>query len=287
MTTTVAAGFANFQQSPEISGLQASTVSTRQSNVRDAVEDELDVLDSFLAGSYMRNTLIAPLKTADLDVFIVLDPKYWASDGQANLLDRVKRVLRKTYPKTPEISRNGQAVTITFTDFRVDVVPTFYRREGGFMIPDSHRNRWIPTDPRRHIQLWSEANKTHNNDLVPLIKMIKAWNKLGDVMGSFALEAITVSVLENVTISDFPSGVRYVFDKAREKVKYKVPDPAGYAEDVAAEITVGPKMDAAVSAFETAYKRARAAEEFVAKGNIQAAYERWRLVFGDYFPAYD
>jgi small multidrug resistance pump len=32
-----------------------------------------------------------------------------------------------SYPKTPDISRNGQAVMITFTDFKVDVVPAFYR----------------------------------------------------------------------------------------------------------------------------------------------------------------
>ena len=96
MPTTVAAGFSKFQQNLEITDLQASTVSTRQKNVREAVEDDLEVLDPFLAGSYMRNTLIAPLKTADLDVFVILDPKYWSAEGQANLLDRVKRAIKKT-----------------------------------------------------------------------------------------------------------------------------------------------------------------------------------------------
>lgn len=250
-------------------------------------EDELKVLDSFLAGSYMRNTLIAPLKTADLDVFVILDPKYWSADGgQANLLDRVKRVLKGTYPETPEISRNGQAVTIRFTDFKVDVVPTFYRNGGGYLIPDSHRGQWIATDPKVHIKLWTDANKAHNGDLVPLMKMVKAWNKERDVMGSFPLEAVTLKVLDGIRIDDFPSGIRYVFDKARETVKFKIADPAGYADDVAADITVGTKMDAVVSALDTAYARAKAAEEYIGKRNIEAAFGRWRLIFGDYFPAY-
>jgi hypothetical protein len=45
-------------------------------------------------------------------------------------------------------------------------------------------------------------------------------------------------------------------------------------------------MDTIVSALETAYTRAQAAEEYIRKGNIEAAYGRWQLIFGDYFPAY-
>src|SRR5262249_60237311 len=92
--------------------------------------------DSFLAGSYRRSTMIAPLTQADVDIFVVLDPSYYEANGQASLLDKVKRTLQKTYSKTPEISRNGQAVTITFTDFKVDVVPAFYSTAGGYLIPD-------------------------------------------------------------------------------------------------------------------------------------------------------
>jgi len=50
-------------------------------------------------------------KDADVDVFVVLDKSYYQESGQASLLDKVKRVLKRTYPNTPEISRNGQAVT--------------------------------------------------------------------------------------------------------------------------------------------------------------------------------
>jgi hypothetical protein len=98
--------------------------------------------------------------------------------------------------------------------------------------------------------------------------MVKAWNKPKELTGSFALETIVLKVLENISITDFPSGVRYVFDKAREKVKYKVPDPAGYSDDVAAEITVGSKMDAVVSALDTAYTRALAAEDYIRNSNL-------------------
>jgi hypothetical protein len=193
MATTIKSAFDVLKSNLNITGLQESTVATRQTNIRTAVEAEMEVLDSFVAGSYRRNTLIAPLANADVDVFMVFAAKYFEQDGQASLLDKVKRVLKITYPKTPEISRNGQAVTITFTDFKADVVPAFYRQGGGFLIPDSVSKRWISTDPKAHIDLWQTANKAHNGDLVPLIKMIKGWNVCHSwLLHSFHLETIVL-----------------------------------------------------------------------------------------------
>ncbi|KAF5426694.1 MAG: tRNA nucleotidyltransferase (CCA-adding enzyme), partial [Candidatus Methanomarinus sp.] len=161
----------------EITGLQHSTVSTRQQNVRKVIENELDVLDSFLTGSYSRHTMIAPLSEADIDIFVILNPSYYEEDGQVNLLDRVKRVLLKTYTKTPKISRNGQAVTITFANFVVDVVPAFNRKDGGFLIPNSIKKEWISTNPKTHVEIMSNENDKHDGNLIPIVKMIKGWNK--------------------------------------------------------------------------------------------------------------
>jgi len=245
----------------------------------------MEVRDSFLTGSYMRNTMIAPLKEADIDIFVVLDVKYYAEEGHAALLDKVKRVLKKTYPKTPDISRSGRAVTITFTDFAVDVVPAFYRSGGGYLIPDSIERRWIATDPKQHIQIWSSANRAHAGDLIPLIKMVKGWNKRhSEMLRSFHLETMILSILDGVTISDFPSGVRYVLDKARSLVEYSIPDPAGYSP--AGGYLSASELAGVVSRLDTAYTRAIAAEQLERNGRTAEAFEKWRLIFDDYFPAY-
>jgi hypothetical protein len=250
------------------------------------VETDFEVLDTFLTGSYKRNTMIAPLDEADVDIFVVLDPKYYEENGQIALLDKIKRTLRKTYKRTPDISRDGQAVTITFSDFKVDVVPGFYRKGGGFLIPDSLQTRWISTDPQKHVEIWSASNKAHDGDLVPLIKMIKGWNKSRDLFRSFHLEVLILSVLDGVTITNFPSGVRYVFDKAKEKIRVKVPDPAGYSDDVATYVNTKEQMDKLVERLEWACACAREAESFESVGDTIKAIEKWRLIFKDYFPAY-
>ena len=179
----------------------------------------MDVLDTFLTGSYARSTMIAPLKEADIDVFVVLDARYYhhyngQNGGQAGLLDLVKRTLLKTYTRTPDISRNGQAVTIRFDDFVVDVVPGFYRQGGGFLIPNSITNTWIETDPKKHVELVAASNKAHDGDFVPLVKMIKGWNKNhSSYFRSFHLEVLALEILANVRITDFPSGMRFYFEK--------------------------------------------------------------------------
>jgi len=293
MATTINQAFLKLKENLEITGLQSSTVSTRQTNVREVVEAELEVNESFLTGSYARNTMIAPLSEADIDILVVLNSKYFhhykegQNGGQAGLLDLVKRALRKTYTRTPDIARNGQAVTIRFDDFLIDVVPGFNRQGGGYLIPNSITQSWISTDPKKHVEISTAANNNHNGDLIPLIKMIKAWNKNIDrYFGSFHLEVLAWSILNGVTISNFPSGVRYFLEKGRELVSKQNADPAGYGGDVGSYINSAEKIQEAVGKFQLGYERAVKAEDYERRGYTGEAIEMWRKIFGDYFPAY-
>lgn len=295
MATTIQQSFLKLKQNVEITDLQEAVISTRQKSVREVIEAGINLVDpySFLTGSYSRQTLIAPLKEADIDIFFVLDSKYFyhyengQNGGQAGLLDWVKRTLRKTYTETPDISRNGQAVTIRFTDFVVDVVPGFNRKGGGFLIPNSANQSWISTDPKRHVEIMSAANKAHNGDLIPLVKMIKAWNNNNNkYFSSFHLEVLALQILQNVTISDFSSGVRFYFDKGRALIAQKNLDPAGYGGDVGSYINTHEKIQEAVAKFELAYNRAIKAEDYASRGYTKDAVEMWIKIFGDYFPAY-
>ncbi|HEY8127318.1 MAG TPA: nucleotidyltransferase [Hyphomicrobium sp.] len=286
MATTIQGGFDRLRSNLEITDLQSTTVSIRQVNVRAAVERGLTVLDSFLAGSYARSTMIGPLKDADLDIVMVMDASYHAVNTPATLLAKVRDALKQTYPSTPSISPNGQAVTITFTDFKVDVVPAFYRQGGGYLIPNTNTGTWIPTDPTVHATVLTAANKAHNGDLAPLIKMMRAWNRANNLgFIGFYLELMTTDILTNIKISDFPSGMRYIFMHGQEKVKFKQRDPAGFNNEVNGLRTI-PTVNDAVARFTTAYNIALKAEQLAQGGQIRQATDEWRKIFGDYFPAY-
>lgn len=293
MVTTVKSAFEEFRQNLEPTGLQKETIASRQNAVRDVVSAGLDVQEDFLTGSYARSTMIAPLSEADIDIFFVLNSKYYyqyangLNGGQAGLLDLVKRVLKKTYTRTPDISRNGQAVTIRFEDFQVDVVPGFSRQGGGYFIADAIGQRWIETDPKKHVEMFCNANKWHNGNLVPLVKMIKRWNvNSGQFFRSFHLEVLALQILTNVTISDFPSGVRFFFGKAISLIQQINPDPAGYGGNVGAYLNTRSNMITAVSKMNLAYQEAIKAEELGKQFYATDAINQWRAIFGDYFPSY-
>ena len=117
--------------------------------------------------------------------------------------------------------------------------------------------------------------------------MIKAWNrKIDRYFRSFHLEVLALQALNNVTISNFPSGVRFFFDKARALITQKNSDPAGYGGDVGSYINTQAKIQESVQKFQLAYERALSAEQRDKQGNTRQAFNIWSQIFGDYFPAY-
>ncbi|BDV36601.1 CBASS oligonucleotide cyclase [Methylocystis iwaonis] len=286
MAKTIDEAFRLLRSRLEITDLQEQTVSTRQTKIREALEKDLSVLDTFLTGSYRRNTMIAPLAEADIDIFVVLDPRYYSANGQQQLLEIVRSSLLKTYTRTPKIRPDGHAVTVTFTDFKVDVVPGFYAEGGGYLIPDTELQRWIRTDPKEHVVIWTAANKAHNGDLVPLLKMLKSWNKSRALFKSFHLETIALTALKGVRIDSFPSGLRYVFDAARAMIRVKLPDPAGYSDDVGAHVSSEAAMQNLIGRLDWAHAQAREAEQLAAAGRIEEAFTKWAALLKGYFPTY-
>lgn len=289
------AAFSQFRSSIEITGLQTATVSTRHQNVRAAVAKDFVVSTDFVTGSYSRNTMIAPLAEADIDVFVVLDDRYFRTNGQANLLDSVKATLRKTYATTMDISRNGQAVTIGFSDFKVDVVPAFNYSRGGYLIPSTEGGgQWIPTDPKRHIEYSSNLNQNRNQMVVPFVKMVKQWNRQTSVpLRSFHLEVLVWKVfntmeyalLNIVKPNDYGAALRMFFDKGAELVAQQNPDPAGTNPDVGSYLNTS-TIASAKSAFQTAWSRSNKAIDFAERGQVEAAMLEWQKVFGSKFPSY-
>jgi hypothetical protein len=286
MATTIDQGFRQLRSNLQITSLQASTVAERQRNVRTVVAAELTVLDHFLTGSYMRDTMIAPLSEADVDIFVVLHPQYFEQyGGQANLLDRVKRALQRNY-RASDISRSGRAVTICFSDFQVDVVPAFNRNFSGYLIPDSPGQRWIETDPKRHVSLWEELNRNQQGAFVPFVKMLKAWNKShSQLLGSFHLETMAWEIFRYRQIEDYTLATVAFFQQAQGLIHSPRPDPAGYAGGVGL-LSQSDRLGIA-SRMQSAAERAEAAVHLGRQGRIAEAFSRWRVLFGErYFPSY-
>jgi hypothetical protein len=136
------------------------------------------------------------------------------------------------------------------------------------------------------VERWTALNKKQSDNFVPLVKMLKGWNKSRDVFRSFHLEVLAYTLLQDVTISNLPSGVRYVFENAIPLISKKLADPAGYSEDVAAHVNTQDAINKIVERLTWASQTARAAEAHASAGQIEDAFGKWRQIFKDYFPAY-
>jgi hypothetical protein len=291
---SVTAAFEEFRGNLEITDLQASMVAARQERVRASAADGLTVLDSFLTGSYRRGTLIGPMRNADVDIVLVLDRSY-RKRGATAVLDLTKKNLQAKYPNS-NISRNGQAVTIRFSDFNVDVVPAFrgWWDTDSFEICNSGDDAWIRTRPHKHIAISSKVNKRSAELVVPAVKMLKAWNRTaGRPLRSFHLEVLTWKVLDPGWRADLlgagfglgsaPENLARFFTEAPGRIRRKLPDPATQEGDVGAYLT-GRAKDEVISRLGTAASRCRRADQLAAAGDVPGAISVYRKVFGDAFP---
>ena len=276
--------FSTAKRNIEITCLDHRAVVERQANIHAALDHDLNVLGSFLAGSYVNHTMIAPLAAAHVDMFTVLDPRYYYIDSEEYLLRKVKRVLTKNYPKTPEIDKFGRAVRIKFTDFTVDVVPAFLRKGGGYLFPNIIDKVWIITDPKTHWRELSDQNLKHNGNLIPIIKMIKCWNRnIGYSFESFYLELTATEIFKNLKIADFPSAMTDFFYHAKTKIRYHASDPAGY-NGYAGGFRNASSIYESLRIFERAYATAKNADEYAHDNKVELAVGEWQKVFGYCFP---
>lgn len=292
---TVTASFEGFRENLEITGLQESLVAARQAAVRTAVARGVTVLDSFLTGSYRRHTLIAPMRGADVDIVVVLDRSY-RRRGPSAVLDLVKDTLRETYPSS-KISCNGQAATISFTDFTVDVVPAFtpWWDSSSLDICNSGDNTWIRTNPRKHIEISSQVNQRTGGLLVPSVKMLKAWNRAaGRPLRSFHLEVLAWKVLDpgwltaawwgpGAGMGSDPENVSRFFAEAPDRLRRKLRDPARGEGDLGAYLTDRTREEA-LSKLATAASRCARAAQLLDDGDVAGGSGLYRKVFGDAFP---
>jgi hypothetical protein len=77
-----------------------------------------------------------------------------------------------------------------FSEFRLDVVPAFKYDGDYYSIPDSVRQVWVDTDPFTFAERITTVNTNMGGTFVPLIKMVKAWNRnVGWPIRSFHLNA--------------------------------------------------------------------------------------------------
>jgi predicted nucleotidyltransferase len=207
--------FDKFRQKIELTPNQRDKIKASHKHLRESILQPLDyVSNTFLTGSYKKKTLINPAN--DIDVFVVLRG-YTQNDIKPNtILDKLKKDLNITYPKTP-VKQDKPCIVIDFNHVTFELTPAIeienHWGENTFYIPEmSKNNTWQSVENPRVLESnLTEANKRLNQKLNPLIKMMKKCKvKNNFKTPSFEMEKMAITQL--YSIDDFRDGIQKLLE---------------------------------------------------------------------------
>lgn len=291
MLTTEQA-FDKFRKRLELSETERRDAARRQTEVRDCIRSCFDIKTDFLSGSYRRHTKTKPLKDVDV-LFVLGDKERWRRDKPP--LEMLQAFERCLSPKYVVVEICRRAVTVEFDKnyypeahegkvLSIDAVPAFARANDEYEIPDKITGGWIKTSPEKHKKLATAKNEELGGTWVPLVKMVKGWNRANGkpIKPSFLIEVIAEELID-APFSTYPDEVRTFFASMEANIGRAWDDPAKLGPPVSDQMT--PDLVAeAKKALKQAERKAALASRAEETGRQGEALRVWREILGDYFP---
>jgi hypothetical protein len=242
--------------------------------------------NSFLVGSWGKLTRVRP--PGDIDLYFVLPYEVYkrfnayVGNKQSALLQEVKGILQKSYPAT-EMRGDGQVIVVKFTSINVEVVPVFKLENGRYWICDTNGGgTYREADPHAEESHVSSIHDAHNNNLRPLVRMLKVWKRNCNVpLKSFHVELLAADFLRQCEWK--MNGFFYYDWIMRDFFKYLQSRENGvlFVPGTYETLYLG---NAWKSRCESAYSRALKACEYEHADYVNLAGEEWRKIFGDQIP---
>ena len=205
----------------------------------------------------------------------------------------MKRALGRRYIQT-RVNVDAPCIVIKFRDYKFEIVPCVGYQDDGdrYLIPAPGSRKWIDCYPHVPDKWLTNSNHNNNQKFVPLIKILKQWNRANTVkLKSFHLELLTGMVFNNVSeITSFPQGIfewmYYVSDWIRSHNYPFVLEPGKsytyvdqYLYDNRFKLpVVRKKLEVGLRKAERAYNAWLAGKEPLAK-------RLYRQMFKDMFPS--
>lgn len=259
-----------------ITDKQEENIKSSVKNITNTLEkdDTLHLKETFLNGSYERDTMIRPLD--DIDIFVVLDESYWKDNSGArkkpqSVLDKIKDFLNDQNDYKGKVRQDRPCVTVELSNKSFDILPAFEQIKG-YLMPNYNLESWIPTCPKILTENLKDAHRGYSYKLKDIIRVIKYWNKLnGKMIPSFDIEEVAIKIFKFKTFENFEKSIREWFEKAEcnlESNKFKS----------------NTQYDDFKNKLNRTKTKLQNAKEFLDKDNQYEAKKIWKDVFGKEFP---
>jgi len=251
-------------------------------------------VDTFLSGSYKRDTAIRPVskdgeqERPDVDIIVVTN--HTLADKPEDVIELLYDTLSDQYD---DIRRQSRSVGISMATVDMDVVPIIAPEgiSGILYIPDRKSKQWLVTNPPRHTSWTTETNEASNGHFKPLVKLMKWWRRENPTISKrpkgFVIECIVAECMdfEEADYAELFLGTlesivsRYAFHISLE-VLPRIEDPGVPGNSVTDGTTF--------AAFKGFYNKAAACAEIGRQAqqedDPEASLSSWRDIFGFRFP---
>lgn len=246
-------------------------------------DTESKTANTLQVGSFGRGTGINGI--SDLDMLYIMPKSKWDTyrdNKQLNLLQDTKAAIRSRYPKT-DVQVDRLVVTVTYTDFHIEVQPVFEQDDGSFVYPDTKNGgTWKITKPRLEMKAFTELDDEKNSNLRRLCKMARAWkNKHGVGMSGLLIDTLAYNFLKSTSEYDTRSFLYYDYLN-RDFFKYlsELPKQDRYN---------APGSNQHVRVKKSFQRKATKAHqlclEAIEAEDTKEVNDKWRKMFGRSFPA--
>ena len=243
--------------------------------------------DTFLSGSYARDTAINDINDVDIILLIDIDVSNTLPD---TVIAWLHQILQKHYDKT---RAQGRSVKVTTdSNFELDIVPgtALSSRDGPLWIPDREAHEWVKTHPKGQIKFGVEKNQATDGYYKDLVKIMKHWkDRIQNSTArpnSYIIETLVAESMHKKPISYGQAVVNFYKHVYSTYAKYlsinEVPfiqDP-GYPPTNVAKRWEFEEFNAFMKVVKSAWNTAAAA---LAETDDEHSVSLWRKLFGDKF----
>lgn len=213
-TQTIATMFSDFLDNLRIQN--GDTISLRYGELTAALnkkfrDTESKTSNALQVGSFGRYTGIDGI--SDLDMLYIMPKSSWEDyqdGGQSRLLQNARQAVLDRYPST-KVSVDRLVVTVTYTDFHVEIQPVLEQEDGSYKYPDTKDGgSWKITKPREEMEAVTKLDNNKNSNLKRLCKMARAWNnKHGVGIGGLLIDTLAYNFLQTTDYYDDKSYLYY------------------------------------------------------------------------------
>ncbi|WP_405098048.1 SMODS domain-containing nucleotidyltransferase [Oceanobacillus sp. FSL H7-0719] len=224
-----------------VDGLQVESIEEETKRVKEITKrlnksfrnlENEEIENSHVVGSLGRDTAIKTF--SDVDMLYVLPKELKKQyeevegNGQSKLLQKVKKEIKKRYPKTI-IRGDGQVVVVSFESINktVEVCPCFERSDGAFDYPDSNNGgSWKKTDPIPEIDKSIAMIEETDLNYKYACNLVRAWkNNKGFKFGGLLIDTLVYNFFnenddyKSATFDDYLSLLKDLFYYLKKRNK--------------------------------------------------------------------